>query len=352
MDEHRRGRLLPTVLLTAAVTTALNVLGMAMVGRGPADRRGQRLIFTDPEGNEQVAAELSEGPGEIVFLTLAHNGDRARIAVRPTGAGALRVSVVDGTPSASGIRPKEGGSISGAQLVATPPAGRGPTHVLLPAAADPPAPLLVPLGVGGRIKGRVHLTGPAPTMEALKRTSDPFCAQTPVKDEQVIENANHTLRNVLVHLNGAPPIAPPAELATLTQDQCMYRPRVQGVVAGQTLSIRNGDRTLHNVHTYKGASTLFNQAQVPGTPAIEKKLTDDGALLKFKCDVHPWMTGFVWVQNNPFFAVTGDDGTFEIKGVPEGKYEIEAWHERFGVKKQVVAVGAKVAADVTFEFGD
>ena len=130
----------------------------------------------------------------------------------------------------------------------------------------------------------------------------------------------------------------------------MYRPRVQGIVAGQTLAIKNGDPTLHNVHTYKGTSTLFNQAQVPGTPNIEKKFTDNGAMLKFKCDVHQWMTGFVWVQNNSYFAVTGDDGSFSIKGVPAGKYEIEAWSERLGTKKAEVTIAADKPAEVKFEY--
>ena len=79
----------------------------------------------------------------------------------------------------------------------------------------------------------------------------------------------------------------------------MYRPRVQGIVDGQKLEIRNGDPVLHNVHTYEGARTLFNVAQVPGTPNIEKTFTQNGVMLKFKCDVHQWMTGYVWVQNNP-----------------------------------------------------
>jgi plastocyanin len=165
-----------------------------------------------------------------------------------------------------------------------------------------------------------------------------------------VAGAKGELKNVIVHINGAPAAEPPKDAAMVTQENCMYRPRVQGIVAGQTLSIKNGDPTLHNVHTYKGTSTLFNQAQVPGTAQIEKKFTDNGAMLKFKCDVHQWMTGYVWVQNNPYFAVTGDDGSFEIKGVPAGKYEIEAWHERFGSKKGEVTIAPDKPAEVKFEY--
>jgi plastocyanin len=185
---------------------------------------------------------------------------------------------------------------------------------------------------GGTIKGKVVLTGKAPAMEPLKRQTDPVCAKTPMKEETVVQNANGTLRNVLVYVKGAPAAAPPAKAARIDQSACMYRPRVQGIVAGQTLEIRNGDATLHNVHTYRGSATLFNQAQVQNAPGIEKKFTFDGVLIKFKCDVHQWMTGYVWVQNNPYFAVTDGEGGFEIGGVPPGTYTIVAWHERFGEK--------------------
>jgi plastocyanin len=224
-------------------------------------------------------------------------------------------------------------------------AAPGTTGAAAPAAAAPAAPA----AGAGEVKGVVTLSGTAPVMEELKRSSDPFCAKTKVKNPEVVV-AGGKLANVVVHINGAPAAEPPKEAAMIEQQNCMYAPHVQGIVAGQTLAIKNGDPTLHNVHTYKGTSTLFNQAQVPGTPNIDKKFTDNGVTLKFKCDVHQWMTGYVWVQNNPYFAVTGADGSFTIKGVPAGKYEVEAWHERFGSKKGEATVAANGTAEVKFEY--
>jgi plastocyanin len=218
-----------------------------------------------------------------------------------------------------------------------------------PAAAPGAPAAAAPAGAKGDVKGTVSLTGKAPEMAELKRSTDPFCGKTKMKDEEVVSKGGK-LANVIVHINGAPASEPPAAKAEIKQENCMYRPRVQTVVAGQTISVHNGDPTLHNVHTYKGTSTLFNQAQVPNTPDIEKKFTDAGALLKFKCDVHQWMTGYIWVQNNGYTAVTGEDGTFDIKGVPAGKYEIEAWHERFGSKKGEVTVSPDKPAEVKFEY--
>ncbi len=207
-----------------------------------------------------------------------------------------------------------------------------------------------PSGDTGEVKGSVVVVGKIPAMEDLKRNSDAFCAKKQMKDESVIAGKKGELANVIVHINGLPATPPPAEKATLAQEDCMYRPRVQGVVEGQKLEIRNGDPVLHNVHTYEGAHTLFNVAQVPGTPNIEKTFTKSGELLKFKCDVHQWMTGYVWVQNNSYFAVSDKDGKFDIKNVPVGTWDVEAWHERFGTKTGKVTVAKGKPAEIKFEF--
>jgi plastocyanin len=144
--------------------------------------------------------------------------------------------------------------------------------------------------------------------------------------------------------------APPATPATLDQSACMYRPRVQAIVAGQMISIKNGDQTLHNVHGYRGPSTLFNQAEIPGLPPITRKIGAAGDILKFKCDVHPWMTGYVVVNGNPFFAVTGPDGRFKIAGLPPGKYTLTAWQERYGAKTAEVTVAEGKPTEVSFAY--
>jgi plastocyanin len=218
-------------------------------------------------------------------------------------------------------------------------------------AAAPSGAAAAPSGDKGDVKGTVTVTGKVPAMEDLKRNSDAFCAKKQMKDESVIAGKKGELANVVVHINGLPATPAPATKATLSQDDCMYIPHVQGIVDGQKLEIRNGDPVLHNVHTYEGARTLFNVAQVPGTPNIEKTFEQkQGVMLKFKCDVHQWMTGYVWVQNNGYFAVTDKDGKFEIKDVPVGTWDIEAWHERFGSKAGKVTVAKGKPAEVKFEF--
>jgi plastocyanin len=198
----------------------------------------------------------------------------------------------------------------------------------------------------------VRLNRTPPEMTLHRRDADPFCGRQQMKDEEVVVGPNGGLKNVLVRITDgiSGNYEPPMTNATLDQTECMFRPRVQAIFTGQSLLIRNSDQTLHNVHGYKGASTLFNQAEVPGLPPMAKKFNDAGDILKFKCDVHPWMTAYVAISNHPFFAVTGDDGSFQIARVPGGKYTLEAWHERLGTKSSNITVEADQPTDVKFVF--
>jgi plastocyanin len=225
-----------------------------------------------------------------------------------------------------------------------------------PAAAAPPVTpgaVTATLPVrSGTIKGTVKLTGAPPEMKMLKRDGDPYCARNQMKDEEVVVGAGGALANVYVRITSpvSGSYAPPAAGALIDQTECMYRPRVQGIMTGQPLAIRSSDQTLHNVHGYKGASTLFNQAQIPGMAAVTKTFNETGDIIKFKCDVHPWMTGYVGVSSHPFFAVTGGDGSFTIPKVPPGKYTLEAWQERLGNKSTEITVAADQPTAVEFAF--
>jgi plastocyanin len=221
-----------------------------------------------------------------------------------------------------------------------------------PAAPAAPAATATPGATGnGSIAGSVKLTGTPPEMPLTKRQADPYCAKTPVKEEEVVVGAGGALKNVIVRVKGVAGRydAPPTP-AVVDQSACMYRPRVQGIQLGQPLQIKNSDQTLHNVHGYKGPSTLFNQAEIPGQPPMTKQLTNADEIVKLKCDVHPWMTGYVLVSTNPFFAVTGDDGSFKITGLPAGSYTVEAWHERYGVKTAQVTVAADKPVEAAFQY--
>lgn len=206
----------------------------------------------------------------------------------------------------------------------------------------------------GSIKVTVHFAGKAPPMATLERKQDPFCTKTSMNAETVLVNNNKTLRNTVVKLSKGVrgKFKAPAEASVIDQKACMYRPRVLSMMAGQTLQIKNSDTTLHNVHTYKGRAkkTVFNIAMPSNAKTLEKTFDDGDEIITFRCDVHPWMVGFVYVAEHPFHGVTGADGTVTLANVPARKYTLETWHEKYGFQKTKVRVKAGKTAEVTLTY--
>jgi uncharacterized protein (DUF2141 family) len=125
---------------------------------------------------------------------------------------------------------------------------------------------------------------------------------------------------------------------------------VVGVQAGQDVEIRNSDPTLHNVHAMSKDNPAFNIAQPKKGMTTTRKFTH-AETFKVKCEVHPWMSAYIAVFNHPYFAVTGEDGSFSLKSLPPGEYTLEAWHERYGTRTAKVKVDRKGAATAVFSYG-
>ena len=210
----------------------------------------------------------------------------------------------------------------------------------------------------GNIKGTVSFSGRGPKPRAIKMGADPACASqhaTPAYSQAVVINDNATLKNVLVSIESglaekAYPV--PEEPVVLNELGCMYEPHVWGVRAGQVVEIQNSDATLHNIHSLSKENSQFNFA-MPKILKLKKhtfKKSED--VFKIKCDVHPWMSTFVGVFDHPFFAVTDDQGSFVLEGVPDGDYTVRAWHEskRLPAQTMTVKVSAGESATANFTF--
>jgi hypothetical protein len=232
-----------------------------------------------------------------------------------------------------------------------------------PLASKPsePAPrtLSFPMGQGGVIHGRVVFRGEAPKPGAIKTDADPKCAEwhgdEPLLDETVSVNSDGTLRNVFVYVVSGMEgyeFAPPAEPVTVEQHGCRFEPHVFGMRTGQALVIRNGDDTLHNVHAQPlvAGNKEFNVGQPNKGMESRKTFAVREVMIRFKCDVHPWMSAYVGVLEHPYFGVTGDGGTFQFAGLPAGQYVIAAWHEKYGVLTQPVTLAENEAQAISFAF--
>jgi plastocyanin len=207
----------------------------------------------------------------------------------------------------------------------------------------------------GSVTGTVTYTGKVPALKPLAMDADPGCAAkhtTPVPSEVLVMGAGNTMANVMVRVKNAPAgsYPAPAQPAVIDQQGCQYHPHVLGIRVGQTLKLKNSDGVLHNVHALPKVNTPFNMAMPANRLEADTKFGKEEGMFLVKCDVHGWMTAYVGVFGNPFFAVSGKDGKFTIPNLPPGSYEIEAWHEKLGVKTATVTVAADKPATADFAF--
>ena len=205
------------------------------------------------------------------------------------------------------------------------------------------------------IRGTIQLEGAAPTPEKVKMDADPMCQQqhaSPVYSEEVAVNSNGTLKNVFIYVKeGVRGVFPtPATAVTLDQAGCWYHPHVFGIHVNQPLEIVNSDATLHNVNAKPINNQPFNVAQPVKGMKTTKKFAQPEIMVKFKCNVHPWMNAYAGVVEHPFFSISGEDGSFAITGLPAGAYVLEAWHEKYGTQTQTVSVGDGEAKSIEFIF--
>jgi hypothetical protein len=217
---------------------------------------------------------------------------------------------------------------------------------------------------GGTVMGTVQFSGelPPPTPFELRRYYDRvYCGA--ISDgsgyrllREVSVGAQQGLKDVIVTVEGIEK-GKPFEFAetNLEANICQFVPFVSVMRENHPLTVKNLDQVSHDLQIYERDQEhvfiMFHR------PALTKAGTSD--IIKFtgsrrdvtmQCGMHPFMQGHGLAVDNPYYAITGLEGTFAIKDLPSGRYRIKAWHPTLGEKVQDVTVAENGTASLGFSF--
>jgi plastocyanin len=220
-------------------------------------------------------------------------------------------------------------------------------------------------GPTGTISGVISFTGTPAAPRKIDTSADPVCGQTNpnlTTEETVVTDGK--LANVFIYVKegnveGGKKVGDyawetPATAVNLDQKGCQYSPHVMGVMVNQKISITNSDKTQHNIHPTPKRNPEWNKTQGIGQAPLEETFRQAEVLVPVKCNQHPWMKAYIGVMRHPLFAVSGANGTYEIKGVPPGTYTVAAWKEGGATGQETpmqVTVTANGTAKADFSFG-
>lgn len=200
---------------------------------------------------------------------------------------------------------------------------------------------------GGAIKGKVTYAGSVPMRKVIPTKDQEICGG--VRDvPQIILGPENSVAEAIVYLKDVQKGKrwdKPKKKPTITNRKCNFEPHVQVMKAGTNLTIHNSDPVLHNTHGFLIKATVFNVAMPKQDMSVERPIRKPG-IIRVECDAHGWMLGWVYAAENPYYAMTGKDGTFSITDVPPGNYTLVVWQEHTGAVEMPVVVKAKETTSV------
>ena len=224
-------------------------------------------------------------------------------------------------------------------------------------AAPTPSYTQIDYNTSGTISGTIKFAKKAPPRIEIDMAQDPACslsADPNYSEQYVVKDGK--LQNVFVYVKdglGNKIYPAPSTPVVLDQKGCRYIPHVIGVQVGQPVEFTNSDPTMHNIHTT--AETPINPevdiSQPPKGGTTQRVFAKPELMIPVRCNNHPWMNAFINVSPNPFYAVSDENGHFEIHGLPPGTYTVVADHEELGQQTMQVTVGSKQTATADFAYG-
>ena len=184
---------------------------------------------------------------------------------------------------------------------------------------------------GGSIRGKITLAAAQSAMALIETQKDQSVCGVSHPNPALPGNGTGVACCIVYIEHIAQGKAFTKKQPTLDQHHCAFLPYVQAAAVGENLVVTNSDASLHNYHVRKGDETIVNEAQPEGAPPREVSLSTVG-LLSISCDVHPWMKGYVYVADNPYYSITDTSGSFDLADIPPGDYTVTIWRDNWNVE--------------------
>lgn len=199
------------------------------------------------------------------------------------------------------------------------------------------------------IRGAVHV--PKVVRKTERSTQGAYGARIAARPEDEAELPVRTeAQNVVVFIKEAVPgrYAPPAEQPEMAQLGASFVPKVLPVLAGTGVSFPNMDPIFHNIFSLSKTAS-FNLGRYPrGNTKIH--VFGQPGMVRVNCDIHADMLGYILVLPHPYFATPDADGTYAIRGVPAGKYNLVAWHDTLPPQVRQIVVPAEGTLQADYQF--
>lgn len=207
---------------------------------------------------------------------------------------------------------------------------------------------------GGTLSGAIKASGAPPKVEMLQVTRNNELCGNSKHSEVLLVGETGGVKNAVIQIlnvKKGKAFTTPSKNPTVDQKACVYVPHVQAIPVGSKLELINSDPILHNIHGYlDGTKTLFNVAMPLENQKIPKTITSPG-IIRLQCDAgHTWMSGYVVVADNPYYAVTDEQGNFKITEIPAGSYQLRVWHEKLGERIQTVKIDSGATTQLNVDF--
>lgn len=209
----------------------------------------------------------------------------------------------------------------------------------------------------GSISGTIRYIGRMPTPKRIDMSEDPACVEAhrgKAVDESLAVSPKGSLANAFIYVKAGlegKRFETPSTPVVIDQNGCWFRPRVLGIQTNQILQVTNSDPVTHNIHPLAQANREWNHSQGAGDAPLARRFIRPEVMIRVKCNIHSWMHAYIGVVDNPYFAVSKEDGTYSIPNLPPGTYTIEIWQEGLGTQERQVTVAphSNTLANVTFK---